>query len=111
MLDSADAVARTRLRPGEHLLWSGRPDPKRLFTRSDAFLIPFGVFFLGFSIFWTVTASRTASSPAWLFGTVFIAVGVYYLFGRFVVKRRRQLRSTYAVTDDRALAIIGDKLI
>lgn len=110
MIESADTVARTRLRPGEHLLWSGRPDAGRLFNRSDVFLVPFGLFFLGFSIFWTVAAAQTGGLFS-LFGLLFMAVGVYYVFLRFLVKRYRQLHSTYAVTDRRAFAVVGGKLI
>jgi hypothetical protein len=31
------------LRPGEQLLWSGRPDPNVRFTPADAFLVPFSI--------------------------------------------------------------------
>ena len=110
MIESADTVARSRLRPGEHLLWSGRPDAGRLFNRMDVFLIPFGLFFLGFSLFWTVGASQGGGFFA-LFGLLFVGVGVYYVFLRFLVKRYRQLHSTYAVTDRRAFAVVGRKLI
>ncbi len=111
MLDSPDTIARSRLRSGEQLLWAGRPDPSRLFNASDVFLIPFGLFFTGFSIFWTVSASRSPAPFVALFGIVFVAVGVYYVFGRFVVKRSRLARSTYAVTNRRAFAVIGRTLI
>lgn len=110
MIESADTVARSRLRSGEHLLWSGRPDAGRLFNRMDVFLIPFGLFFLGFSLFWTVGASQGGGFFA-LFGLLFVGVGVYYVFLRFLVKRYRQLHSTYAVTDRRAFAVVGRKLI
>ena len=109
MLESADTVARSRLRSGEHLLWAGRPDPRRLFNASDFFLIPFGLFFLGFAVFGTA-----ASTPSGVFAVIpilFIVIGVYYVFGRFVVKHYRLARSTYAVTNRRAFAIIGSKLI
>jgi len=111
MLESADTVARSRLRSGEHLLWAGRPDPRRLFNASDFFLIPFGLFFLGFSIFWTVGASRGAPGVFGLVGYLFIVIGAYYVVGRFVVKRYRLSHSTYAVTDIRAFALVGTKLI
>lgn len=110
MIEPADTVARSRLRSGEHLLWSGRPDAGRLFNRTDIFLIPFGLFFLGFSIFWTVTAAQAGGFFS-LIGVLFMAIGVYYVFLRFLVKRYRQLHSTYAVTDRRAFAVVGSKLI
>lgn len=110
MIESADTVARSRLRSGEHLLWSGRPDAGRLFNRMDIFLIPFGLIFLGIALFGMVGAFRYGGFSS-LFPLVFVGIGVYYVFLRFLVKRYRQLHSTYAVTDRRAFALVGNKLI
>ncbi len=92
------------LAPGERLLWEGRPDPDRHFTLADAFLVPFYALFLGFSIFWTAMALR-GSAPYFfpIFGSLFIVIGLYACFGRFVVKWFSKLRTRYVVTDRRAI--------
>jgi hypothetical protein len=107
MLDRSDIAILSELRPGERLLWSGRPDERALFIPADAFLVPFGLAFLAFAVFWTTQAAKGTSAFFPIFGSVFIAIGLYYVFGRFVVKVWRKRRSVYAVTDRRAFAIEG----
>ena len=42
------------LRPGEQLLWHGKPDPAVWFTPADLYVIPITVLWCGFAIFWDV---------------------------------------------------------
>lgn len=94
------------LRPGERLLWSGRPDPSKHLTRADLFLIPFSLMWLSFAGFWEIgvlTTDAPSFFPFW--GGLFIAIGLYYAFGRFVVKKRRKQRTVYAITDQRAIVL------
>ncbi|HWC11484.1 MAG TPA: hypothetical protein VG455_09700, partial [Acidimicrobiales bacterium] len=41
-------------------------------------------------------------------GIPFVAMGLYFIFGRFVYKRRMKLRTAYGVTTDRAIVAVGD---
>ena len=59
-------------------------------------MIPFGLFFLGFALFWTVSASM-AGGFFGLFGLPFIAVGLYLVFGRNLVGKR----TYYVITNKR----------
>ena len=105
------AELQPELQPDEQLLWSGRPNPNRLFTAVDIFLIPFSLLWGGFAIFWEVLAltsiSRYNSAVWWfpLFGIPFVLLGLYFIFGRFLVKRRVKRNTVYAVTDRRVIAI------
>ncbi len=75
----------------EHLLWYGRPDPAKHFTGSDVFLVPFSLMWGGFAIFWMGAALvGGAPVPFALFGLPFVVVGLYFIFGRFLVKARRK---------------------
>ncbi len=97
------------LRPGERLLWSGRPDPAVHLTVADVFLIPFGLLWTGFSVFWTFgVAAGGAPLPSVLFGLPFVLFGLYMLVGRFVYKARRKRRTAYGVTTERVLVAVGD---
>jgi hypothetical protein len=95
------------LRPGERLLWSGRPDPAVRFTSGDLFLVPFGIMFFAFSLFWEA-AVIFGGAPFFfmLWGIPFVAMGGYMLFGRFVYKRRTKLRTMYGLTNERILIAV-----
>jgi hypothetical protein len=89
---------------GERLLWQGAPDPRKLFMPADVFLVPFYGFFLAFSATFTVVAISTEAPIFFIvFVSIFLAVGVYATVGRFLVKTFRKIRTTYAVTDRRAV--------
>ncbi|MEA2409612.1 MAG: hypothetical protein QOC77_173 [Thermoleophilaceae bacterium] len=109
---SAQQQLEPYLRPQERLLWSGRPDPSVLFTGKDGFLIPFSLMWGGFAIVWEVAAIvGTKGSSRWfvLWGIPFVCVGLYMIFGRFILKRRRKRETAYGLTDRRALVAVGDR--
>jgi hypothetical protein len=102
------ALASDQLRSGEHLLWVGQSDPRKLFTGRDGFLIPFSLFWCGFMAFWMTEATTDGAPPFFLvFGSVFVFVGLYMLVGRFLVKRHRKRTEVYAVTDRRVFITNG----
>ena len=101
-----DAVER-HLSSGERIEWVGRPDPAKHFTRGDVFLVPFSIMWGGFAIVWeTLAISNSGGVFFALWGVPFIAVGLYFVFGRFIVKANRKRRTTYAVTNRRVLTIV-----
>jgi hypothetical protein len=90
---------------GERLLWSGRPDPSRHFDRSDRFLIPFSLLWGGFAIFWEASVIQEGWGFGVVWGIPFVAMGLYFIVGRFFVKARKKRRTHYAVTDRRVLSV------
>jgi len=66
-------------------------------THQKMFMIPFGLFFLVFAIFWTATASMTGGLFG-LFGLPFIALGAYIVFGKNMVGKK-----TYYVITNRKI--------
>jgi len=92
------------LSSGEHIEWVGTPDPTKRFTPADRYLIPFSLFWGGFAIFWVIGASSGGGFFG-LFGLPFVALGLYFIFGRFVYKAYRKRRTVYAVTDRRVMEI------
>lgn len=96
------------LGPGERLLWSGRPDPEVRFAPADAFLVPFSVMWGGFAVFWEVGVLTSGAGPFFvLWGIPFVLMGLYFMVGRFVYKKRRKLRTAYALTNSRAIVAVG----
>ena len=87
--------ARAYFFPDEYELWRGKS--KGMNPNQKIVMIPFGIFFLGFAIFWTVGASAVAG-PMGLFGLIFIAVGSYIVFGKNIVGKK-----TYYVITNRKI--------
>jgi hypothetical protein len=100
---------QSNLRDNEQLLWYGVPDQRVWFAPADTFLIPFSILWCGFAIFWessVVAGGGPAFFAAW--GIPFIAMGIYFVVGRFAYKRYRKGRTVYGITSRRAL-IIGPR--
>ena len=109
---SALTHLETQLAPGERVLWAGQPKAGFHLSRGDGFLIPFGIAWLGFSIFWMVLASRAPREAGveWLnilfplFGIPFVLVGIYLVAGRYWFDARKRARTAYGITNKRILA-------
>jgi hypothetical protein len=95
---------------GERILWAGKPRQGIFLQPYDLFLIPFSLFWGGFAIFWTYTAwSHGAPWFFVLFGTPFVAIGLFLMVGRFFADARYRARTFYAVTNQRIIFLIGGK--
>jgi hypothetical protein len=94
------------LSSGESLLWVGRPAQGIKFRGSDVFLIPFGLFWFGFS-FQAFRSTLTPRTPPFflVFMSFFLAMGFYLLIGRFILDSINRRRTYYGVTDDRILIL------
>ena len=102
------------LSSGERLVWSGQPRRGIRLRASDAFVIPFSILWCGFAIFWEVmalTATAKGGGPIALvfplFGLPFVIVGVYFVFGRFLVDARVRERTFYGITSERIVIMSG----
>jgi hypothetical protein len=96
---------RRYLRPGEELIWQGAPTRSFTLAPADSFAIPFTILWFSFACFWTVGASRADGPVAGLMGLPFVAVGIYVVAGRFLVKRYQHRHTAYGVTQDRAMIV------
>lgn len=109
-------VFSSELLHGETIVWSGQPNPSVIFHSEDFGLIPFSLLWGGFAIFWLLGASGLGgfwkSQPdhtfQWfgvIWGTPFVLVGQYFIWGRFVYARWKKKRTYYALTNRRALIV------
>lgn len=95
------------LRSDETILWTGTPG-KIPFSQTPPFLPIFAIFWMGFAIFWTISA--TAAGGAFgLFGIFFIFFGGVMFYSVFFGKRNLLKTAVYAVTDRRAIIITHDR--
>ena len=89
------SFARPYFSADEYELWRGKSNG--MDSHQKIIMIPFAVFFLGFALFWTATATSAAGIMG-LFGLPFIAVGAYMLFGKNIIGNK-----TYYVVTNRKI--------
>jgi hypothetical protein len=96
---------------GEHILWSGRPDPSVLFIKADAYLVPFYLLWTSGAAFATVSLiTHGITNGTALVPIAFDVIGLYFVFGRFFIKAAGKRRTAYAVTDRRAIVVKGHRV-
>ena len=94
-------VFQDELLEGEEILWMDKPQAWKLLNVYDLYLIPFSLFWCG------IVFSFWQGSGFILFILPHTLIGLYMLFGRFIVKYLRNRRTYYAVTDRRILIMSG----
>jgi hypothetical protein len=99
-------MMQLNLRPGEKILWSGRPKSGLLLRSNDLYLIPLSLLWTGFAFSWESTVLKTGA-PLFMkiWGIPFVLVGIYITVGRFVYDALRRAATAYFVTNQ-AVAII-----
>lgn len=94
--------------PGERTLWSGEPSKGLYFQPMDFFLVPFSLAWCSFAVFWTSSAAgMNAPRDFDLFGILFVLIGLYFVFGRFLVDMWLRSDTRYSVTNRRIAILRG----
>jgi len=107
MENNCKDIISKELLPNETILWNGQPSLEKTFTKFDIFLVPFSILWGGFAIIWFVIATVVGGIFG-LFGIPFVVIGIYIMFGRFLVKKENKKRTYYAITNARLLVIKTD---
>ncbi|MCK6625603.1 MAG: hypothetical protein L6R45_10560 [Anaerolineae bacterium] len=122
-------LIQIELRPGEKLLWSGRPEPKRLARQGgNVVMVVFGLVFIGFAVLWLSSAIMPslevlntplpeATQTEWmitllapLFSLPFLLVGLGLMSVPYWAYRQA-FKTMYALTDQRAMIIVNGKTL
>lgn len=108
MLEDPETIILAELHEREHLLWAGKPPDGVLFRSIDLFLVPFSLMWGGFAIFWEFTVIN-GKAPFFfkLWGVPFVLIGLYLIFGRFIVDAWQRTKTFYGVTSERILIRSG----
>jgi len=92
----------------ERLVWSGQPKKGVVFRTTDIFIIPFSLLWCGFAIFW-FTSALLSGAPIFLaiFGIPFVCVGLFFVFGRFIIDAKNRKNTFYGITENRIIIRSG----
>jgi hypothetical protein len=103
--------------PGEKLLWSGRPNPKRVMMQLDSLiLVVFSIPWTAFALFWVYAAagfkipdfSKAGFEVLFpLFGVPFVLIGFGLMFSP-LWKYLKAKQTIYVITDKRCLIIVNN---
>jgi Bacterial PH domain len=108
MWESASSPVERQLSSGEKLVWSGQPRAGIRLRWSDVFMIPFSILWCGFAIFWESMVVRKGAPVFMMFwGIPFVLVGLYIVFGRFIVDAMTRTKTFYGITNERIIIISG----
>ncbi len=102
------------LLPGESVLWSGKPNLSVILHASDWGMIPFSLVWAGFTLFWEAGVSGIgpwqgkldANLFMTLWGAMFVVIGQYMVWGRFVYAAWKKTKVVYVVTNRRAVTVV-----
>ena len=95
------------LNESEKMLWSGKP-VRKAFVLPALGSVPFGLFFLGFSLFFLLGVSSTGAPGFFtLFPLLFVVVAVGITFGPLLWQLLRYRNTEYVITDRRLITQTG----
>lgn len=99
------------LTPDEYVLWNGRPGKGELLTKYDIYMVPFSIMWCGFAIIWE-TSVILMSAPLLfkLWGIPFVCVGLYMVFGRFIMKSYIRKKTIYVITNKRIFCFFKNQI-
>jgi membrane protein YdbS with pleckstrin-like domain len=100
---------RWSLERDEKVIWQGKPEYwPFLLSGAGAGGAISGLLFLGFSLFWTTTAALSGAPLAFiLFGSVFMLIGLFIVFGSPISQWMRYKNTEYVITDHRIITQTG----
>lgn len=106
-MENLQAELREYLESDEVLLWTGKPKKGLIFRLSDLYLIPFSIFFFGFSIVWINGVTSMGSWIFGIFGVPFAIIGLILVFGRFLIDANYRANTVYGLTENRLIVKSG----
>lgn len=106
------------LLPSESLLWEGKPNSKKSFSKNDLYITIFSlvVGIIGFSSVIYVIANKVPLSngstdyrPFYVFLVVFGFAIIYNVHFRFTIKKKTREKTSYYITNKRVIVTVGKK--
>jgi hypothetical protein len=105
--ESDIAQLEEKLAAGERVYWIGHPHPRAQLAAPDLIFLPLATV-------WVLIAAIGTFAVPWPFTlplALFLAGGLQFLLGRFLLPSRRRRRTVYAVTDRRVISVVRRKWV
>jgi hypothetical protein len=99
------SIFQGELLKDEKILWIGKPETKFILKNQDIILALFGLLCTGCGLLILSGFITSEDQSSTSFSMVFILVGLYLLFGRFIFNNYEKKSTFYAVTNQRVLII------
>ena len=107
-IDTDYSFADMHIGSGDRVLWKGKPEKGMTVRPDELALIPFGLFFTAFALFWISIAMQAGAFA--IFGVPFVLVGLYMLGGRFIVNEYMKKSTAYVITDKAIIRKRGSRV-
>jgi len=109
-------LLKQQLESDEKLIWCGKPAQGILFYPVDIFMIPFSLLWGGIALIWEYFAIILIIKKPEVnhlffpvFGIPFAFVGLYMLFGRYIIDKKQRENIQYGISNKRIFIIRGKK--
>lgn len=98
------------LTEGEQILWKGNAQQGNMLTLYDLCVIPFSIFWTGFVVFMGYQVLSSGQFVFALFLIPFLAVGLYMMFGRFILTKQLRKHTFYVITSKKIIRKRGNRV-
>ena len=103
-------VCRAYMTSDEYVLWKGKPQNFKRITPENYPHLAFGIFWLGFSLFWCFGASKAGGGVVALFGLPFVAIGVYLCIGSHIQIINQKKKTYYVITNQKIIRVRANRV-
>lgn len=94
------------LRPGEQVLWTGRPQRNLILKPSDGIMFPYHLLLGGLAIVWGMSVIYDYRTGFFIpFAILFMSIGLYRMFGHLLVNAHVRANTCYALTNERVIIV------
>ncbi|MBQ8000303.1 MAG: hypothetical protein IJ298_03690 [Ruminococcus sp.] len=103
MIDEDYSFCTPHLTDGERILWKGKAQQGNMLTLYDLWVIPFSVFWTGMVCYFGYNIISSGAYFLLLPLVLFLAVGLYMTFGRFILISYARKNTLYVITNKRII--------
>ncbi len=103
-----DRLFKQFLEDKENIIWTDKPKTGIVFRSEDIIMIPFSILWVINAIYF-FTSAYSLSAPFFflLSSFIFVIIGVFSVFARFIIDVLQRDNTLYAITNERIMILSG----